>query len=173
MNKVVVVAGLAGLLAAGGAVYWHNLPPKLPIEQEYVLKPDPHGMDCKSDETMTACANEFGGRLDGLDYQTLAFVNNDNGQAIYVVGKFKRSQYEDGFEAFVDRYGQPDDRLGDPGDQRSIWFLKNGVAVMRERAAKIGEGSAAFSLFCFDGGNERVTKELKADCKKLFKPAAI
>src|SRR3546814_4520623 len=91
------------------------------------------------------------------------FVNNLDGQAIYIAGKFKRSQYEDAYDDFVSRYGKPDDRLGDPGDQRSIWFLKNGVAVMRERAAKIGEGSAAFSLFCFDGGNERVAKELNAD----------
>src|SRR3546814_13327331 len=101
------------------------------------------------------------------------FVNNLDGQAIYIAGKFKRSQYEDAYDDFVSRYGKPDDRLGDPGDQRSIWFLKNGVAVMRERAAKIGEGSAAFSLFCFAGGNERVAQELNADCKKLFKPAAI
>src|SRR3546814_14241274 len=96
------------------------------------------------------------------------FVNNLDGQAIYIAGKFKRSQYEDAYDDFVSRYGKPDDRLGDPGDQRSIWFLKNGVAVMRERAAKIGEGSAAFSLFRSE--ERRVGKECVRTCRSRWSP---
>src|SRR3546814_17595157 len=94
-------AGAFALLGAGAAIWHVNQNDKLPIEQEYVLKPETHGMDCKSDDNLTACANEFGGRLDGLEYQKVMFVNNLDGQAIYIAGKFKRSQYEDAYDDFV------------------------------------------------------------------------
>src|SRR3546814_15604586 len=110
MKKHFFTAGAFALLGAGAAIWHVNQNDKLPIEQEYVLKPETHGMDCKSDDNLTACANEFGGRLDGLEYQKVMFVNNLDGQAIYIAGKFKRSQYEDAYDDFVSRYGKPDDR---------------------------------------------------------------
>src|SRR3546814_5863452 len=69
MKKHFFTAGAFALLGAGAAIWHVNQNDKLPIEQEYVLKPETHGMDCKSDDNLTACANEFGGRLDGLEYQ--------------------------------------------------------------------------------------------------------
>lgn len=173
MKKHFIAAALFAAVGAGAAVWTVTQKTKIPIEQEYVLSPSEEGMECKSDAAMTACFTTFGGKLDGLDYNKLAFVKDEKGRAIYVVGSFKRSQYEDAFDSFTGRHGDPDDRLGDIGDRRSIWFLKNGLAVMRERAAKAGEGSAAFSLFCFDGGDDRVTEEMGSNCKKMFKPAAI
>src|SRR3546814_10709680 len=95
MKKHFFTAGAFALLGAGAAIWHVNQNDKLPIEQEYVLKPETHGMDCKSDDNLTACANEFGGRLDGLEYQKVMFVNNLDGQAIYIAGKFKRSRSEE------------------------------------------------------------------------------
>lgn len=172
MNKLFIGAGALALLAASGAAYWYNQPAKVAIEQEYILSPETEGMDCKGFEGMTVCRNEFGGRLDGLEYQTLMFASQANGQAISIVGNFKRSQYQDGVADFVARYGEPSSRLGDPGDQRAMWKLANGVVVMRERAARIGEGTE-FSLFCFGGSSSSVPKELLVDCEKMFTPAAI
>src|SRR3546814_809699 len=111
MRNHFFTAGAVAFRGAGEAIWHVNQNDKLPIEQEYVLKPETHGMDCKSDDNLTACANEFGGRLDGLEYQKVMFVNNLDGQAIYSAGKFKRSQYEDAYDDFVSRYGKPDDRL--------------------------------------------------------------
>src|SRR3546814_13671615 len=116
MKKNFFTAGALALLGAGTAIWHVNQNDKLPIEQEYVLKHETHGMDCKSDDNLTACANEFGGRLDGLEYQKVMFVNNLDGQAIYIAGKFKRCQYEDAYDDLWLHYGKHNNRLGEHGE---------------------------------------------------------
>lgn len=173
MRNALFALAAVGVGAAGAAVYWHNQPPKLPIEQEFVLKPSHEGMFCQSDQTITACSTEVGVTIEGLQYEKVAFATDQTDHVIYMLGRFRRDQFEDAQASFVSHYGKPDDTLGDAGDRRGIWFLKNGVAVIRERATKVGEGSSAFSLFCFQGNDKRVQKEIGDGCKKAFKPSAV
>src|SRR3546814_809697 len=98
MKKHFFTAGAFALLGAGAAIWHVNQNDKLPIEQEYVLKPETHGMDCKSDDHLTACENEFGGRHDRLEYQKVMFVNILEGQANYIHGKIKGQPQTETYE---------------------------------------------------------------------------
>ncbi len=161
-----------------GAVIQLFQPAKLPIDQRYSVKPSFEGMECETgtDEEagLTLCQMETHANdpiYDGRSYRLLSFITNGEGEAIWMMGMFRNDEFEDAFAEFSDRYGAADDKLGDAGDRRGIWFLKNGVAVMRERGTKRGEGSAAVSFLCFQANDQRL-EELQT-CKEVFKPAAI
>jgi hypothetical protein len=168
MKKHFVIASVFALLGVGVAVWEINSDTKSPIDQEFVLKPSTAGMTCAKNPPLTACDTKDGGVVDGVDYELLVFVTGADERAAYFLGRFKKDQFGSAYADLVSKYGEPDDKLGEAGDRRGIWFFKNGVAVMRERATKVGLGSSAFSLFCFQGQNEEVNAEMGEGCQKMF-----